>query len=705
MTLPATLPACLLRLAQLQQQSVDRHAVVEAAGKISSISVEPSEVLRALAQQLHWKMPLRVRHADPAKTPLLGHHPQWGWLLIRGQDARRQWLIETWDATNLKFQEQSWPALDECFIAKVSLQTPFEASRSPVYQLVKREIASQKRALFEASIGGIVLNSVALGTSLYSMQVYDRVVPTGAFQTLWVLTLGVLLAILFEWAIKHVRSHLFSALIDAIDQRLARAVYMRFLAIRLDQMPKSVGGLASQLRGYESVRGFMTAVTTQMLIDAPFALLFLVLIGTMGHPMLALVPAIFLLISLFVGTYYRQKIEALALKSTSAANFKTGLLVESVEGAETIKSGQGGWRMLGKWLSVTDEARQNELEMRDITERNQHLTASFQQVSYVLMVATGALMVSRGELTMGALIACSILSGRVLTPFSMVPAQLVQWAQVKAALQSLDQIWRLQDDHEGIDHPIAPETLKGHFQIENVSTSYGGPQQALVIPQWTAQPGEKIGVIGPIGSGKTTLLRLLSGMYKPTQGRVLLDQIDMSHLSKPLLADHIGFLQQDGRLFAGTLRENLILGQIDPGDEAILAAAQKTGLLHTVVTPHPKGLLQDIAEGGTGLSAGQRQLVNLTRIYLRRPTVWLLDEPTSSMDRQTEMAVLTMLSECIQPHHTLVLVTHKPELLSLVQRLMVIAKHQVVMDGPKEQVVAQLQNKPTPQPSPQGVNP
>jgi ATP-binding cassette subfamily C protein LapB len=701
MTLHASLPACLLRLAQLQQQPVDRHAIVEASEKSAAHAHDPAILLRTLAQHLHWKTPQRVRSADPAKTPLLGHHPQRGWILIRGQDARDQWLIEVWDDTALKFQEQTLATLDECFMAKVSLRSPFESSQSPVYQLVKRELASQKRAVFEASLGGIVLNCVALGTSLYSMQVYDRVVPTGAFQTLWVLTLGVLLAILFEWAIKHVRSHLFSDLIDAIDQRLARAVYVRFLAIRLDQMPRSVGGLASQLRGYETVRGFMTAITTQMLIDAPFAILFLALIGIMGHPFLALVPAIFLLISLIIGTYFRKKIETLALKSTSAANFKTGLLVETVEGAETIKAGQGGWRMLGKWLSVTDEARQNELEMREITERNQHLTASFQQVSYVLMVATGALMVSRGELTMGALIACSILSGRVLTPFSMVPAQLVQWAQVKAALQSLDQIWRLQDDHHGIDHPIAPESIQGHYQVEGVATSYGGPQQALVIPKLSIQPGEKIGVIGPIGSGKTTLLRLLSGMYRPSQGRILLDQIDMGHLSKPLLANHIGFLQQDGRLFAGSLRENLILGQLDPGDEAILEAAQKTGLLQTVITPHPKGLMQDIAEGGTGLSAGQRQLVNLTRIYLRRPTIWLLDEPTSSMDRQTEMAVLAMLTECIQPHHTLVLVTHKPELLALVDRLMVIAKNQIVMDGPKAQVVAQLQNKP---PASQGVN-
>jgi ATP-binding cassette subfamily C protein LapB len=330
--------------------------------------------------------------------------------------------------------------------------------------------------------------------------------------------------------------------------------------------------------------------------------------------------------------------------------------------------------------------------MRDITERNQHLTAFFQQVAYVLLVASGALMISKGELSMGALIACSILSGRVLQPVAMIPAQLVQWASVKASVQSLDRIWQLESDHHGVAHPLTPETIQGGYKLEKISASYGGPVKALNIAQLTIQPGEKIGVLGPIGAGKTTLLRLLSGMYKPQEGRVLLDQLDIAHISKPVLAEQVGFLQQEGRLFAGSLRDNLILGLIDPGDDAILAAADKTGLLRTVISAHPKGLMQDITEGGMGLSAGQRQLVNLTRLYLRLPTVWLLDEPTASMDRQTESVVLQSLRNQLQPQHTLVVVTHKPELLVLVNRIIVVAQHQVVLDGPRDEVLARLNN-------------
>jgi ATP-binding cassette subfamily C protein LapB len=318
---------------------------------------------------------------------------------------------------------------------------------------------------------------------------------------------------------------------------------------------------------------------------------------------------------------------------------------------------------------------------------------SFQQISYVLLVASGALLVSKGELTMGGLIACSILSGRVLTPAGMIPNQLVQWANTKAALIGLDRLWALQDDHHGIDQPLVPASVQGRYRFEDVSSAYGGIR-ALEIKGLNIQAGEKIGVIGPIGGGKTTLLRLLSGMYKPQSGRVLLDDMELSHISKPVLSERIGYLQQDGRLFAGTLRDNLVLGMLDPGDTVILDAAKRTGLLGAVITVHPKGLQQEIFEGGSGLSGGQRQLVNLTRVFLRQPAIWLLDEPTASMDRSLEMQVTAALKQSLQNQDTLVLVTHKGELLELVDRLIVIANHQVVMDGPKHLVLERLNNPP-----------
>jgi len=598
-------------------------------------------------------------------------------------------VSEWWDAGSSRWREQADDTLDDHAIATLKLGKPFVASASPLYHLIRQEIFSHKKLIREVLIGGLMINIVALATSFYSMQVYDRVIPTGAAQTLMVLTLGVLVAILFEWCVKRVRSNLYERLIDQVDQRLARTVYLRFLSIRMDQLPQSVGGLAAQMRGYETVRGFFTSVTTSLLVDAPFALLFILLIAFIGG-WLALIPLVFFVSSLIIGQYYRKRVDAFAGKSMAASNLKTGLLVETIDGAETIKAGQGGWRMLSRWMKTSDDARECELSMRNISEYSQHLTATFQQFSYVLLVAFGALLVSRGELTMGGLIACSILSGRVLGPVSMIPNLLIQWSNTKAALQGLDRLWALQDDHHGQEQPVAIENVCGQYRFESVVASYGG-NRALAIPELSIKPGEKVGVLGPVGAGKTTLLRLMSGMYKPQDGRILLDDVDLAHIAKPILADHMGYVQQDGRLFAGTLRDNLILGQIDPGEEAIMQAARETGLLQAVITQHAKGLQQEIFEGGSGLSGGQRQLVNLTRVFLRKPSIWLLDEPTASMDRNLELQVTGALNAALKAEDTLVLVTHKAEMLELIDRLIVISDHQIVLDGSRAHVLQQLQ--------------
>ena len=687
----------LARLAQLQQESVDRLAVQEAAGAaLAGADSSARGQLATVAEHLQVRAARWLDGPDAARVPALLHAlhgervGQWG--VLRGQNAQGQWVSEWWDAQQRRWAERADAALPGHAIATFRLSRPYTVGASPVYQLIRDEIVSQDKLLREALLGGLMINVVALATSFYTMQVYDRVIPTGASQTLLVLTLGVLAALLFDLVAKRVRSSLYERLIDRVDQRLARTIYLRFLSIRLDQLPQSVGGLAAQMRGYETVRGFFTAVTTNLLVDAPFALLFALIIALIAG-WLALIPLVFFVVCAAAGLYYRRRVDALAGKANAASNQKTGLLVETIEGAESIKSGQGGWRMLSRWMNTTDDARDYDLQMRNISEHSQHLAGTLQQVSYTLLVAAGALLVSRGELTLGGLIACSILSGRVLAPVSMIPGQLVQWAHAKAALQGLDRLWALEDDHHGQEQPVVLDGIRGDYRFDAVLASYGA-NKALSLPGLVIRPGEKVGVLGPIGAGKTTLLRLLSGMYKPQEGRVLLDDIDIAHLSKPVLAQHLGYVQQEGRLFAGTLRDNLILGQLDPGDEPILNAARLTGLLQAVITAHPKGLQQQIFEGGSGLSGGQRQLVNLTRAFLRRPSIWLLDEPTASMDRGLELQVTQALKGAIRATDTLVLVTHKGEMLELVERLIVIANHQVVLDGPKAQVLQKLQTPP-----------
>jgi ATP-binding cassette subfamily C protein LapB len=385
---------------------------------------------------------------------------------------------------------------------------------------------------------------------------------------------------------------------------------------------------------------------------------------------------------------------------------KSGLLVESIEGAETIKSGQGGWRMLSKWLDITDESRQHEQSMRQLTEMQQFLVAMFQQVAYVSLVAAGALVIGHADFTMGALIACSILSGRILAPIATIPSLIMQWAQTRVSLQDLDRLWALHLDHPPGTEPIVIETLRGQYDLADIQMSYNGTV-ALNVKQLRIHAGERVAILGGIGSGKTSLLRLLSGMYKAGQGRTLLDGIDLDHIAKGSLAHQMGFVPQEGRLFAGTLRDNLVLGMSDPGDEALLQAARQTGLFETVIAAHPKGLAREIFEGGQGLSGGQRQLVHITRAILRNPRIWLLDEPSASMDNQLENKVIQTLQNTLAPKpqtppSTLVLVTHKPQLLVLVQRIIVMANQQIVLDGPRDQILQQLQGMATqPQQAPQ----
>lgn len=681
-----------MRLARIQRQPADRLALQQAASE--SVDKQPGQAqLEFVVQQLHlpnivWLKPAEV---DQSLTPALMFHAELGWCILRAQNALGQWIVQRQDPESNDWLEEVPDTLDGYLIARINLVKPLDIKTSKVFRVVLDAVLSEKSRLKEVIIGGVLINIVALATSLYSMQVYDRVVPTGAEQTLLALTLGVFIAICFELVVKFLRSNINERLGDNIDRHLAKVIYSRFLGVRLDQLPASVGSLAAQLKGYETIRNFLVTIPTQLLVDLPFIIVFTGVLYFIGGQ-LAAIPFTFAVVSVVLGIIFRRKVERLTREATEANNLKTGLLVETVEGAETIKAGQGGWRMLSHWLNTTDEARVHDLDMRKVSEHSQFVIASLHQVSYILIIATGALKVSGGELSMGGLIACSILSGRILTPSSKIPNMLVQWGHVKAALQGLDRMWSLEDDHYGIDQPIVVEKVQGQYHFQDVLVNYD-ERTALNIKDLKVKPGEKIGVIGPVGAGKSTLLKLLSGLFKPTSGRVMLDGIDLSHISKPIIAEQIGYVQQEGRLFSGTLRENLILGLVDPGDDAILHAAELSGLQQALIAKHPMGLQCPIAEGGTGLSGGQKQLVNLTKVFLRQPKIWLLDEPTASIDRTFELKVTAALKQNIRPDNTLVLITHKPEMLSLVDRVIVVVDNKIMLDGPKGPVLQKLQEK------------
>jgi len=381
-----------------------------------------------------------------------------------------------------------------------------------------------------------------------------------------------------------------------------------------------------------------------------------------------------------------------ARDGASFSNLKTGLLVEAVEGIETIKAGSGGWRFLSRWIDVNARTIQSDLKSRGASESVGYFSAAIQQASYVVMVIVGAFLVMQGHMTQGGIIASSILSGRILAPILAIPSLLVQFAHAQAALEGLEKLYQLKTDNDGIEAPLTPEVVNGRYELTDLKFSYGDNPPALVIPRLTIQAHERIVVLGPIGAGKSSLLRVLSGLFQPTEGRITLDGLELGHIHRQILNQNVGYLQQDHRLFQGTLRENLLIGMTDPGDEAILVAMRRTGM-DQMVASHPKGLSRVISEGGKGLSGGQKQLLAFTRLVLCQPCIYLLDEPTATMNDEQEKRCLKLLEQEASAGKSMVIVTHKPSLLPLASRVIVVASNRVVLDGPRNVVLKQLQHQ------------
>lgn len=549
-------------------------------------------------------------------------------------------------------------------------------------------IKKKKNIFFESIVATLVMSAVALGGSLYTMQVYDRVVPTRGYSTLWVLTIGAALAVFFEFLMRQVRAVMVERACKAIDTELSGIFFGRALAIRMDARPPSVGTFVSQIRQFELVRNFMTSSTLFVIADVPCALIFIAVIWMIAGPV-ALVPLAFLPLVVIVAAMFIRPLSRMAKEHQTESYIKNGLLIESVDGIESIKAASGEWKMLDRWQNLTALIGERELRMRSMTILSANLTQSLQQVTYIVMIIVGVLAIVRSDITMGALIACSIILGRALSPISQAPNLIVQWQSAKAALTDLDKLITLPVDGPARERPIIPTSCVGDLRLEAVRQSYVQNTISLQVPHLKIAAGERVAVLGAVGSGKSTLLKILSGLYKPNEGRSFLDEIDMALLAPPFVREKIGYLPQDVRLFHGTLRDNLVMGLPTPNDAQILEAARITGL-DRLIKSHPAGLGLPIMEGGRGLSGGQRQLAGLTRLIIARPDVVLLDEPTASMDAELETLVMGGLVDKLDAKSTLVVVTHKLSMLRHVNRILVIDRGMIVADGPRDEVLARL---------------
>jgi ATP-binding cassette, subfamily C, bacterial LapB len=655
------------------------------------------DVLRDLVEQLFALLgggqPEWTREPSPDTLPMIALLPGMGCWLVYGKTDQGEWLLERPDD---KQKITVIPA--DARFCRISRSLAAKDEAPSAFAVFKETLSSRKSVFVQAGLASSLCNLFALATSFYSLQVYDRVIPTRGLQTLTVLTIGVGLVIVFDLIMKMARSFIMENFIKGADCEISHKIFHRLLNIRMDQFPASVGTLSSQIRSYETIRAFASSATLYVLIDTPFALFFLLIIMAIAGPLVALVGLVFFCASLVVGLLFRRRVEEHTKNSAAYNNRKLGLLVDAVSGAESIKAANGSWQMLNRWNQLNRLAVEDDAKTRLYSETSSYLAGFMQQSSYVLLVAVGAYIASTTtDLTTGGIIACSILSGRVLAPIGMLPGMIVQWGHAKVALENLERVFSLERDNHGITRPLSPDSFKGGYRVNGLRFAYPGRNETVSIEQLHLEPGQKVGILGMVGAGKSTLLKLLAGLYKPQQGQILLDNLEMQHISRLVLSERLGYLPQNVHLLSGTLRDNLLLGCSRVTEAEVRAACEATGLMGLIAS-HPKGLDLPIAEGSSGLSGGQKQLVAITRLLLARPDVWLLDEPTASMDETHEQRVVAALKQAIGKQRTMLLVTHKPVLLALVERLIILTPGGILMDGPRDAVIERLRaGKPAPQ--------
>ncbi|EEQ9009346.1 TPA: type I secretion system permease/ATPase, partial [Escherichia coli] len=529
------------------------------------------------------------------------------------------------------------------------------------------------------------------------MNVYDRVIPNRSWETLWMLSIGVIAAILFECAAKLIRSYLTDIAGKKADLIISSALLRRVMAVKMSDRPASSGSYASNLREYESVREFMTSATLLAFVDLPFILLFIGVIGLVGG-WLAVVPLTLVPLVILAGILLQRPLSRHINASMRESSQRQGLLVEALDGIETLKLNNAVNWVQRRWDGYTASVARSSIRVKNTSNVIICFSTAVQQLNTVLLVILGTYLIHSDDphnrITMGALIAAVILSGRALAPLGQIASLATRFQQARLAMQGVNDIVRRPVERESQTHYLTVKDIQGEFRFSDVSFSYKpGLPDALCGLSLCIRPGERVGIIGSIGCGKSTLLKMMVGLYRQNRGQITLDGVAMQQLDPCFVRDKVFLLEQNPRLFLGTLRENLQLSRL-PGslsDVDMINAAGRFGF-DRFIRHHPRGLDMQTGEGGQGLSGGQRQMVALTRMVLGSPRVVLLDEPTTGLDLQTESVVLKGLSHWSRGR-TMVVVTHRLQVLNIVDRIVVMNEGRVMMDGPRDEILKKLSGK------------
>ncbi|WP_343553471.1 type I secretion system permease/ATPase [Pantoea sp.] len=552
-----------------------------------------------------------------------------------------------------------------------------------------------RRYYRSAALAAVLVNVLALASIFFTMNVYDRVIPNQAFVTLWSLAIGVVIAMLFEAITRYVRAHLLDVAGKKADLILGSVLFRQALAVRMENKPSSSGLFANQLREFESVRDFVSSATLAAISDLPFVLLFVAVIFFIGGP-LGWVPLMMIPTIILVSLIIQWPLKKIMRSNLQEASLKQGVLIESIEGMETLKAVAGEAHMQRRWQNFSAMQATSSMKSKRISTGAMGAVTFLQQFQTVLLIVIGVYLISDGTLTMGALIATVMLSGRATAPLGQVMGLAVRFQQAKAALDSLNKLMEMPTDRDPEQNYLPQPELNGDVELKGIGFSYPAPPmrpnpEILTDISFSIKAGERVAILGRIGSGKSTLLRIMARLYQPVKGQVFAGGLDVNQVDPADWRRSVGYVGQDARLFYGTLRENVMIGQPDATSSELLRVLCLTGL-DQVAARHPSGINLPVGEHGNALSGGQRQLVSLARTLLLRPKVLLLDEPTSAMDNQTEAIFLEHLKRATADQ-TLVVVTHRPSLLALVNRIIIVENGKVVADGPKEKVLASLRGE------------
>lgn len=549
-------------------------------------------------------------------------------------------------------------------------------------------VLDNQRLYRDALLAAVLINVFALAMPLFSMNVYDRVLPNNAVETLWVLAVGILLVLVFNFILTTARAYVVDTASKRVDVKLSAQIMERVLDLRMENRPASVGAFAANLRSFESVRDFIASASLTTLVDLPFVLLFVLVLGWISPWMM--IPAVVAIVLVLLVSFIAQaRMEKLTLQTFQAASQRNALLVESLTNLEAVKSLNAQSGVQRQWEQSTQFIAYVGGKIKLISSVTVNFVQTMQQVITVAVVAIGVYLAQDASISMGGIIAASMIAGRCLAPLGQVAGLMMQFHNARTSLNSIDNYMKMPVEHGAEQEYVARPQLRGDIEFRQVSFSYPGSEQvSLENLSFRIQAGERVGIIGRIGSGKSTLEKLILGLYQPTEGAVLIDGVDVRQIDPIDVRRAIGHVPQDPMLFYGSLKHNLLVGAPYASEEDMLHAARIAGV-DEFVAQHPKGYDMTVGERGESLSGGQRQSIAVARALINDPPILLLDEPSSNLDNQSE-AQLKQRLLAAAPGKTMVLVTHRTALLELVDRLIVMDAGRIMADGPKDQVIQAL---------------